>query len=247
MFPAMVGACRGTSSSTWRACTNGRALSPGKVSSEDYDRSRGRTDKAGSPAPVRDGGAEAVDEQYGRPLSSGEVVHAHPSPRPGGAAPAQLLQRQRRRRRRGGRGGAAGASASGAREDTGRGSGAETALGGGPRGERKRRETVASAKCWSSGSDGGGVEVVVGGERCHIHPRSAQWLSRVFCYVCALLAFFRVGWLSGGDCELAVFLRFRFFPLQFLCYEGTAVQTKKCPQPCYLNIYRLLIYFRTKP
>jgi hypothetical protein len=244
MFPAMVGACRGTSSSTWRACTNGRALSPGKVSSEDYDRSRGRTDKAGSPAPVRDGGAEAVDEQYGRPLSSGEVVHAHPSPRPGGAAPAQLLQRQRRRRRRGGRGGAAGASASGAREDAGRGSEAETALGGRPRGERKRRETVASAKCWSSGSDGGGVEVVVGGDRCHIHPRSAQWLSRVFCYVCALLAFFRVGCCPEATVSLQFFYGLDFFPLQFLCYEGTAVQTKKMPSTL---LFKYLIYFRTKP
>jgi hypothetical protein len=46
------------------------------------------------PAHLR-GGAEAVDEQYGRALPTEEVVHTHPSPRPGGAAPAQVLQRQR--------------------------------------------------------------------------------------------------------------------------------------------------------
>jgi hypothetical protein len=123
---------------------------------------------ARSPAPVRDGGAETVDEQDWRALTPGEVVHAHPLPRPGGAAPAQLLQGQRRhRRRRGGwgrRATGAGAAARGAREDAARRSKAVTAMGGRPRGEAE-----AAARCWRGG--GGGVEaVVVGGKGCHIHP-----------------------------------------------------------------------------
>ena len=120
--------------------------------------------KGGSPAPVRDGGAEAVDEQDWRALSPGEVVHAHPAPRPGGAAPAQLLQGQRRRR---GRRGEWGRRAAGAAAARGARAGAETAMGRRPRGEGERGEAAAS--CWSGcGGEGEEAVVVVGGKCCHI-------------------------------------------------------------------------------
>lgn len=126
--------------------------------------------KGGSPAPVRDGGAEAVDEQDGRALSPGEVVHAHPAPRPGGAAPAQLLQGQRRRGGWGRRAAGAAAAARGARdEDAVRGSGAETAMGRRPRGEGERGEAAAAARSCRSSCGGEGEEAgVVGGKCCHI-------------------------------------------------------------------------------
>lgn len=163
-----------------------------------------------------------MDEQDGRALPSGEVVHAHPSPCPGGAAPAQLLQRQRRRRRRRRRRGrwsraaGAGTGASGARgtrHDAGRGSGAETAMGTGPRGE-----AVASARCWSSG-DGGGDAVVVGGKCCHIHPPLGSVViagRRVF-YAPSLR------WRVGTVLRFVLFLRFLlFFLYLFPSFESTS-------------------------
>jgi hypothetical protein len=121
-----------------------------------------------SPAPVRDGGAETVDEQHGRALPPDEVVHAHPSPHPGSAASAHLLQGQRRRQRLGGSDPTARGSA---REDAGGGPATGAAM------ERRVREgerggAAAAASSWRDG--GGGEQAVVGGKCCHIHPGSTS-------------------------------------------------------------------------
>jgi hypothetical protein len=107
-----------------------------------------------------------VDEQHGRALPPDEVVHAHPSPHPGSAASAHLLQGQRRRQRLGGSDPTARGSA---REDAGGGPATGAAM------ERRVREgerggAAAAASSWRDG--GGGEQAVVGGKCCHIHPGS---------------------------------------------------------------------------